>query len=53
MLGFLHEDGAALVSKTATLDNATIIEPCFIGEGVVLKNSTGRSFCVNWEGHCN
>ena len=44
MLGFLQEDGAALVSKTATLDNATIIEPCFIGEGVVLKNSTVGPF---------
>jgi len=44
MLGFLQEDGVALVSKTARLDNATIIEPCFIGEDVVLTNSTVGPF---------
>lgn len=40
MLGFLHQDGVNLRSASATLDNATIIEPCFIGENVVLKNAT-------------
>jgi glucose-1-phosphate thymidylyltransferase len=40
MLGFLHQDGVNLRSASATLDNATIIEPCFIGENVVLRNAT-------------
>ncbi|KGO92673.1 sugar phosphate nucleotidyltransferase [Flavobacterium subsaxonicum] len=40
MLAFLHADGTELVSKSAVVENSTIIEPCFIGEGVVLKNST-------------
>jgi len=40
MLAFLHADGTELVSKSAVVENSTIVEPCFIGEGVVLKNST-------------
>ncbi|TRW22633.1 nucleotidyltransferase [Flavobacterium zepuense] len=40
MLAFLHADGAELVAKSVVNENSTIIEPCFIGEGVVLKNST-------------
>ena len=40
MLGFLEKDGEALVSNSVQLENATIIEPCFIGENVVLKNCT-------------
>ncbi|MDP2160571.1 MAG: sugar phosphate nucleotidyltransferase [Flavobacterium sp.] len=40
MLNFLHQDGEKLVSKEVTLENATIIEPCFIGDNVVLKNAT-------------
>ncbi|WP_129021989.1 sugar phosphate nucleotidyltransferase [Edaphocola flava] len=28
-----------LISETATIENTVIIAPCFIGEGVVLKNS--------------
>jgi glucose-1-phosphate thymidylyltransferase len=40
MLGFLHQDGVNLRAASVTLDNATIIEPCFIGENVVLKNAT-------------
>lgn len=40
MLGFLEKDGEALVSKSVTLENANIIEPCYIGENVVLKNTT-------------
>lgn len=39
MLGFLSEAKKPLISKTVTNDNSTIIEPCFIGENVVLKNS--------------
>lgn len=40
MLGFLHEANEPLVSENITKENATIIEPCFIAEGVQLKNST-------------
>jgi len=40
MLGFLYKDGENLVSASVVLQNSTIIEPCFIGEGVVLVNST-------------
>lgn len=40
MLGFLHNDGENLVSATVQMENSTIIAPCFIGENVVLKNST-------------
>lgn len=45
MLGFLKADGnEQLVSSTVTLENANIIEPCFIGENVVLKNTTVGPF---------
>jgi glucose-1-phosphate thymidylyltransferase len=40
MLGFLEKDGEKLVSDTVTLENAQIIAPCFIGEHVILKNTT-------------
>jgi len=40
MLGFLYKDGENLVSASVVLQNSTIVEPCFIGEGVVLVNST-------------
>lgn len=41
MLGFLKADGEEqLVSASAKLENSTIIEPCFVGENVVLKDST-------------
>ncbi|RXR33580.1 nucleotidyltransferase [Flavobacterium piscinae] len=40
MLGFLHQDGEELISKTVKLDNATIIPPCYIGEDVILINAT-------------
>ena len=41
MLGFLEEDGEEqMIANSVILDNAKIIEPCFIGENVVLKNST-------------
>jgi glucose-1-phosphate thymidylyltransferase len=40
MLGFLHSDGEHLVDYGVTLENSTIIPPCFIGEDVVLINST-------------
>ncbi|WP_345273411.1 sugar phosphate nucleotidyltransferase [Flaviramulus aquimarinus] len=41
MLGFLKADGEEqLVATSAKLENSNIIEPCFIGENVVLKNTT-------------
>ena len=41
MLGFLKADGnEQLVASSAKLENSNIIEPCFIGENVVLKNTT-------------
>ena len=40
MLAFLAEDKGSLVSKNIKIENSTIIEPCFIGEDVVLINAT-------------
>jgi glucose-1-phosphate thymidylyltransferase len=40
LLGFLQSDGENLVSASAKLENSTIIPPCFIGDDVVLVNST-------------
>lgn len=40
MLGFLHKDGEKMTASTVKNENSTIIEPCFIGENVVLKNAT-------------
>lgn len=41
MLGFLKTDGEEqLVASSAKLTNSNIIEPCFIGENVVLNNSS-------------
>lgn len=39
MLGFLKQDGKNLISSSVKNENSTIIEPCFIGENVVLKNA--------------
>lgn len=39
MLNFLHQDGENLVSDTVILENARIIQPCYIGKNVVLKNA--------------
>lgn len=44
MLGFLEADGEELVSSSISQENANIIPPCFIGENVVLKNSTVGPF---------
>lgn len=44
MLGFLEQDGEDMVSSSAKLDNANVIAPCFIGGGVVLKNTTVGPF---------
>lgn len=41
MLGFLQEDGEEnLIASNVTLNNSKIIEPCFIGENVILTNTT-------------
>ena len=40
MLNFLNSDGEKTVSDSVKLENSEIIEPCYIGENVVLKNST-------------
>ncbi len=40
MLGFLEKDGEELIAQSVKKENANIIEPCFIGENVVLKNTT-------------
>jgi glucose-1-phosphate thymidylyltransferase len=44
MLGFLNESREALISDTIKSTNSKIIEPCFIGEGVTLINSTVGPF---------
>ncbi|MCL5127283.1 sugar phosphate nucleotidyltransferase [Algibacter sp. L4_22] len=45
MLGFLKADGEEqLVASSAKLENSNIIEPCFIGENVVLKDATVGPF---------
>lgn len=40
MLGFLEQDGEELIAASLKMENANIIEPCFIGENVVLENTT-------------
>nr|WP_297919221.1 sugar phosphate nucleotidyltransferase [uncultured Allomuricauda sp.] len=40
MLGFLEKDGETLISENITLENANIIEPCYIGEKAIIRNTT-------------
>ena len=40
VLQYAEKDNKNLVDKSVVLDNSKIIAPCFIGENVVLKNST-------------
>lgn len=40
MLNFLHQDGKKLIANSVQTKNAKIIDPCFIGENVVLENCT-------------
>ncbi|NDV14556.1 nucleotidyltransferase [Muricauda sp. TY007] len=40
MLGFLENEGENMIADSVKQENANIIEPCFIGENVVLKNTT-------------
>jgi glucose-1-phosphate thymidylyltransferase len=45
MLGFLKADGQEqLVATSVKLEHANIIEPCFIGENVMLNNATVGPF---------
>lgn len=44
MLGFLEKDGENMISASIKKENANIIEPCFIGDNVVLKNTTVGPF---------
>lgn len=44
MLEFLEKDGEALISNSVKQENANIIEPCFIGDNVVIKNTTVGPF---------
>lgn len=39
ILEFEYEKGVNLVSETVVLENSEIIQPCYIGEHVVLKNT--------------
>lgn len=40
ILQFVHQDGEDLISEDVTLENANIIEPCYIGRGVKIINAT-------------
>ena len=44
MLDFLENDGEKLIAESVQQENANVIEPCFIGENVVLKNTTVGPF---------
>ncbi len=50
MLGFLKEANEPLISKSSKSENSNIIEPCFIGENVVIKNSTVGPYVSIGEG---
>lgn len=50
MLGFLKDVEKDLVAKCVKLENATIIEPCFIGPNVTLRNTTVGPFASIGEG---
>jgi glucose-1-phosphate thymidylyltransferase len=39
MLGILTEEGNKLIADNITKENSEIIPPCYVGKGVVLKNS--------------
>ena len=38
-LGFEHADGNNLVASDVVLENSEIIQPCYVGKNVVLKNT--------------
>jgi glucose-1-phosphate thymidylyltransferase len=39
VLGFEHKKGTNLVANDVVLENSEIIQPCYVGENVVLKNT--------------
>ncbi|MDG3583322.1 sugar phosphate nucleotidyltransferase [Galbibacter pacificus] len=39
MLQFIYEEGEDLVSESVKSENSAIIQPCYIGDNVVLKNA--------------
>ncbi|CAI8300500.1 MAG: Glucose-1-phosphate thymidylyltransferase [Flavobacterium sp. SCGC AAA160-P02] len=39
ILGFEYDKGSNLVAESVVLENSEIIQPCYIGEHVVLKNT--------------
>ncbi|MFD2551567.1 sugar phosphate nucleotidyltransferase [Bizionia sediminis] len=39
MLGFLEQDGEQLIADNVSINNSKIIQPCFIGKNVKLKDS--------------
>ena len=50
MLGFLSEANKPLISENITNENSKIFEPCFIADGVILKNSTVGPYASIGEG---
>ena len=40
VLELAYKDGKSMVSKDVSQENSTIIEPCYIGKNVALKNTT-------------
>lgn len=40
MLNFLFEDQEELIANSVKIENSKIIQPCFIGDNVVLKDAT-------------
>ena len=40
ILGFDFEKGINLVADSVVLENSKIIQPCYVGENVVLNNTT-------------
>ena len=50
MLGFLSEAKKPLISENISNENSKIIEPCFIGKNVILKNSTVGPYASIGEG---
>lgn len=50
MLGFLAKAGQEIIANDVINENSKIIEPCFIGKGVVLQNSTVGPFASIGEG---
>lgn len=50
MLGFLNESDEDLISSNLSNNNSKVIMPCFIGNNVVIKNSTIGPFTSIGEG---